>query len=162
VTVQVRRAQQEDADALLGLIRALADYEKLDPPTDAARARLIRDGWPASGPARFSAWLAEITEQEGEPARAVGYAITFFTYSSFLARPTLYVEDIFILPDFRRHGVGTQLFRALVAEARSEGCGRVEWVVLDWNTLAQQFYKKHGARHLADWQCYRLPLEPAE
>ena len=158
MTIRVRRAERGDAETLLDLVRALADYEMLDPPTQDAQARLIRDGWPESGPARFSAWLAESDDPDHGTSAAVGYAITFCTYSSFLALPTLYIEDIFILPEHRRDGAGTALFHALATEARQIGCGRMEWVVLDWNTTAQQFYRKLGARHLDDWHYYRLNL----
>lgn len=149
--VRVRRAAPEDADALLELVDALADYEKLARPTPEARERLLRDGF---GPApRFQAYLAEL---EGQP---VGYAITFETYSSFLALPTLYLEDLFVLPEARRHGVGGALFRHLAAEAVRRGCGRMEWVVLDWNQLAIDFYDKLGARHMNEWYMYRLTAE---
>jgi len=159
VAIRVKKAERSDAPALLELVKALADYEKLAPPTDEAQARLIQDGWPESGPARFCAWLAEADDPANGGHTAVGYAITFFTYSSFLARPTLYIEDIFILPDQRRSGAGTALFQALKSEAEQTGCGRMEWVVLDWNTSAQQFYQKLGAAHLADWQYYRMALD---
>jgi GNAT superfamily N-acetyltransferase len=86
----------------------------------------------------------------------VGYAIVLETYSSFLARPTLYLEDIFVRPEARCRGAGSALFAHLAQEARARGCGRMEWVVLDWNELAQRFYQKRGARRLNDWQYYRL------
>jgi len=159
MNVRVRRAQRSDAETLLQLVNALAEYEKLDPPTHAAQQRLIRDGWPDSGEARFSAWIAEGLDSTGGQASPLGYAITFFTYSSFLARPTLYIEDIFILPEHRRSGAGTVLFKAITTAAKEAGCGRVEWVVLSWNTMAQQFYNKLGAKHLNDWQYYRLELD---
>ncbi len=153
--IRVRRASLEDAPALLSLIDALADYEKLDRPDANARARLIRDGF-ARNPPRFRAYLAE---QDDAP---VGYAITFETYSSFLARPTLYVEDIFVPPDARGRGVGSALLRHLAREAVAGDCGRMEWVVLDWNELAQNFYQRRGARHLNDWQYYRLTRDAVE
>jgi len=159
LTIRVRRAERDDASVLMTLIDALATYEKLDPPTAQAQARLIQDGWPEHGAARFASWLAEDIAPEGAGVAAVGYAITFFAYSSFLARPTLYIEDIFVLPERRRDGAGTALFQALTEEARRTGCGRVEWVVLDWNTTAQDFYLKLGAAHLTDWQYYRLSLQ---
>jgi GNAT superfamily N-acetyltransferase len=156
----VRRAQREDFPTLFGLIEALADFEQLDPPDEAARERLQRDGWPeGAGSPRFSAWLAEQVDTSTQQNKAVGYAITFFTYSSFLARPTLYIEDIFVLPDARRQSVGSALMERLIEEAKTTGCGRIEWVVLDWNTGAQQFYQRLGASHLTDWQYYRLLLE---
>ena len=160
MTVMVRHAGREDAPTLLGLITALADFEQLDPPDAGARARLLQDGWPEEGgKPRFSAWLAEVESETEAGKQAVGYAITFETYSSFLALPTLYLEDLFILPDYRRQSVGSTLIRHLVREAWETGCGRMEWVVLDWNTGAQQFYQRLGASHLTEWQTYRLVRE---
>src|SRR5262249_13839370 len=135
LSIQVRKAERADFDTLITLVRALADYEKLDPPGADAQNRLLRDGRPENGPARFTAWLAERHDSATGTVSAVGYAITFYTYSSFLARPTLYIEDLFILPDRRRDGAGSAIFQALTAEAKHAGCGRIEWVVLDWNTL---------------------------
>lgn len=147
----VRRAVPSDAESILSLIEALARYEKLDPPDQAARDRLIRDAF-AERP-RFEIFLVEV---EGTP---VGYAFVFETYSTFLALPTLYLEDIFILEEYRGMGAGMNLFRHLVAEAQQRGCGRLEWVVLDWNMLARNFYARLGARHLDDWCYYRLRRE---
>ena len=147
-SIEIRRAAREDADALIELICALAHYEKLDPPDAAARERLVDHGW---GPQRrFEAWLATVD------GRAVGYAILFETYSTFLARPTLYLEDIFILPAYRRIGVGSRLFRRVAQLAVERGCGRMEWVCLDWNDPGNEFYKRIGARHMTEWQTYRL------
>jgi GNAT superfamily N-acetyltransferase len=160
VAVTVRRAERRDLPTLLRLIEALAEFEKLDPPDEAARARLQRDGWPESGEKpRFQAWLAEAETEPSEGTHAVGYAITFETYSTFLARPTLYIEDIFVLPSHRRQAVGSALMERLVAEAKRTDCGRMEWVVLDWNTGAQEFYRRWGAGHLTDWQVYRLRFD---
>ena len=155
--VTVRRAAREDAPTLLRLIDALADYEQLDRPDASARERLVRDGV-ENDPPRFHAFLAH----DGEGGRAVGYAIVFETYSSFLARPTLYIEDIFVLPDARCRGVGSALFQRLAQEAVARGCGRMEWVVLDWNELAQTFYQRRGAQHLAEWHYYRLGRDDLE
>lgn len=142
---------------MIELVEALARYEKLDPPDEAARARLIRD---AFGPnPRFQVLLAELREGERKGPVVVGYAFIFETYSTFLALPTLYLEDLFVLPEHRGAGAGKALFRAVVAEAERRGCGRVEFVVLDWNQLARDFYHRLGARHLEDWCYYRLPRE---
>lgn len=146
--ITIRRVQHEDADAFLALIDALADYEHLDRPDAAARERLIRDGQ-GSHP-RYEAFLASI---EG---RDVGYAIIYETYSSFLALPTLYLEDIFVLPDARKRKAGAALFLHVAALARERGCGRMDWTVLDWNTLAQDFYDRLGASWMKEWQLYRL------
>jgi GNAT superfamily N-acetyltransferase len=86
----------------------------------------------------------------------VGYAIVFETYSSFLAKPTLYLEDIFILPAHRGKGIGLKLFRHCVAEAKRRRCGRMEWCVLDWNKNAVRFYDTYGARQMKQWLLYRL------
>lgn len=147
----VRKAEAADADLLLRLIVSLAEFEKLEPPDEAAQSRLVND---AFGPKpRFEVFLAEI---EGEVA---GYAFTFDTYSTFLARPTLYLEDLFVMPQYRGQKVGYALMMHLANEAVRRDYGRMEWVVLDWNTHAQEFYKKLGAKHLPDWFYYRLDRE---
>lgn len=146
--LEVRKAQPAEAESLLELIRALAEYEKLDPPDSLAQQRLVEDIF-GSKP-RLEAWLAWA---DGVPA---GYALILETYSSFLALPTLYLEDLFVLPEFRGRRVGAALFERMVQEADERGCGRMEWTVLDWNTLAQDFYAKYGAAHQSDWQYWRL------
>lgn len=150
--VRIRPATAADGDTFLALVDALADYEELDRPTPEARARLLRDAFGAP-PNRIRAFLAE------SDGRAVGYAITCETYSSFLALPTLYLEDLFVLPDARRLGVGSAFFRFLAAEAVRGGYGRMEWVVLAWNQLAIDFYEKLGAERLSGWHTYRLTAD---
>jgi GNAT superfamily N-acetyltransferase len=152
--VSVRRAVPEDAPALLALVQGLAEYERLPPPDDAARRRLVRDMF--SRPPRVSALLAEIG------TAAVGYAFYFETYSSFLARPTLYLEDIFVRPEFRGRKAGIALFQFLVREALDRGCGRMEWVVLDWNRAAIEFYERLGAKHMKEWQLQRMDVAAME
>lgn len=149
--IEVREATRDEADTFLSLIDALADYEKLARPTGNARERLVRDGFRDAR--RFDPYLAYLN---GE---AVGYAITYFTYSSFLARPTLFLEDLFVLPDARSQGVGKTIFRFLAAKAVAEECGRMEWVVLDWNQLAIDFYERLGSSQLSEWYTYRLTAE---
>jgi GNAT superfamily N-acetyltransferase len=148
----IRPARREDGDAFLTLIDALADYEQLDRPDADARTRLLNDAFERT-PARFTAYLLE------EDNRAVGYAIVFDTYSSFLAKPTLYIEDLFLLPEARGKGGGKAMFQHLAAEAVRRDCGRMEWVCLDWNELAIGFYERHGAEHLSGWRYYRLTGE---
>ncbi len=149
--IAIRRATVADGATLLALIDALADYEKLPRPAADARERLLADGFGARP--RFETLLAALRE------RTVGYTIFFETYSTFLALPTLYLEDLFVLPDARACGVGRALFLRCVHEAWRRGCGRMEWSVLDWNTLAIGFYEALGARRLADWLPYRLQRE---
>ena len=146
--IRVRALTPADVPVLLALIDALADYERLPRPDAAARERLARDA--TAAPPRFQALLAE---RAGE---IVGYAIYFETYSTFLAQPTLYLEDLFVLPEARRHGAGSALFRACAAEAVRRDCGRMEWAVLTWNRLAIDFYARFAAQPLDDWRPYRL------
>src|SRR6266446_1730469 len=151
-SLTIRRAQRSDAAAMLQLIVALAEFEKLAPPDDEARQRLIEDGF---GPRpRFECWLGW-WKKEPEP---VAYSLFFETYSSFLARPTLYLEDIFVLPAFRHRGIGTAMLQHGVGLARERGCGRMEWACLDWNTKAQAAYKQFGARQMHEWFLYRLKI----
>jgi GNAT superfamily N-acetyltransferase len=149
----IRPAAPADAERWLALVDALADYEKLDRPRPDARERLVRDAF-GPPPNRIQVYLAESPAGE-----ALAYAITCETYSSFLALPTLYLEDLFVLPDARRHGIGKAFFRHLAAEAVRRGCGRMEWVVLDWNQLAIEFYEGLGARHMREWYTYRLTAD---
>ena len=148
MTPLVRRAVPEDGPVILTLVEALAGYEKLAPPDAPARQRLLNDLF---GPRpRLECHLGEI---DGVTA---GYAFVFETYSSFLALPTLYLEDLFVLPEYRGREVGSALFRAMVALAQSRGCGRMEWTVLDWNRPAIGFYERLGARQMNEWLLYRL------
>jgi GNAT superfamily N-acetyltransferase len=149
----VRQAQRADAPALLRLIVALAEFEKLCPPDAAAQERLIEHGF-GERP-KFEAWLA-FWEGVAPP---VGYSVFFETYSTFLASPTLYLEDIFVLPDYRKRGIGVALLQHAIQIARERGCGRMEWTCLDWNKKAQAVYERLGARHLSEWYLYRLTRE---
>ena len=136
-------------DDFVRLIQALADFEHLPRPDAGATERLRAD---AFGPRpRFEAALA-INEQ-GE---AVGYAIWFETYSSFLAKPTLYLEDLFVLDRARRSGAGGLLFDHVRAIGAGRGCGRMEWQVLDWNVVAREFYARRGAEWKKDWLLNRI------
>jgi GNAT superfamily N-acetyltransferase len=144
----IRPAVRTDGEAWLSLIDALADYEKLPRPDASARQRLLRDAFGTQP--RLKVFLAE------SAGAIIGYAMTFETYSSFLALPTLYLEDLFVLQEYRGRGAGYQLFRHCVAEAHRSGCGRMEWQVLDWNRPAIDFYERLGARQLKEWLSYRL------
>lgn len=141
--ISIRRAERADAPVFLELVRALAEYERLTPPDAEAEARLVEDGF-GSRP-RFESYLALLDGQ------AVGYAIVFETYSSFLARPTLYLEDLFVRPEARRQGVGNAVLQYLAREAMARGCGRMEWTVLDWNEMAQSVYRRVGASARRCW-----------
>jgi len=146
--VLIRPITKQDGKDFISLVDALADYEKLPRPTAEAKRRLVRD---CTGRGkRFEALIA----RSGRVA--VGYAVFFETYSTFLARPTLYLEDLFVLPAHRGFGTGLGLFRAVLSEAKRRGCGRMEWMVLDWNTPAARFYKKLGAGQMKAWELFRI------
>ncbi len=147
--IEIIPLRPERFDEMFALICALAEYEKLTPPDTAARERLYADAFERTPP-RFESLLA-IAD-----GTTCGYCIYFETYSSFLAKPTLYVEDVFVLPQWRGHGIGAALFGRLAALAKQRGCGRMEWMVLDWNEPAHRFYRALGAERLVEWQLYRL------
>jgi len=148
--VTIRRGARSDAKGLIRLLISLAEFEKLQPPTPSAQRRIIKDIFDRR---RVKLLLAF---RSGEP---IGYALYFFTYSSFLAKPTLYLEDIFVLERFRGLGVGKSLFLRCVKEAAQKGCGRMEWSVLNWNSKAIRFYKNLGAKRLDEWSVFRLDEE---
>lgn len=132
----------------LYLINQLAEYEKLQPPDEQAQQRLRLDC--LSDKPKYKAYIGKSGD------KPVAYIIYFFTYSSFLALPTLYLEDIFVLQSYRQKGVGEKMFNYIKQVAKQEGCGRIEFTVLKWNTSAQQFYKKNGAESLDEWYFYRV------
>ena len=136
-------------DEFVDLLQALADYERLPRPDEAAIERLRTDAL-GSEP-RFEAALALNSK-----GKAVGYATWFHTYSTFLARPTMYLEDLFVRDEARESGAGSALFEHVRALGALRGCGRMEWQVLDWNTLAREFYNRRQATWLKDWLVYRI------
>lgn len=158
-SVLIRKATKNDSEALLSLINALADYEKLQRPDLNAKERIKTDAFGSSP--KITAWLAEIKAIHEVPL-PIAYAITCYTYSSFLALPTLYLEDIFVLPEYRSKGIGKTLFLHCAQQALGEGCGRMDWQVLDWNKLAIDFYERAGAKHLKEWFSYRFNREDLE
>lgn len=146
----VRRAVPADAPAYVALVRALAEFEKLPPPDESAAARLVADAF--ADPPRYELWVAELG---GE---VVAYAVTFPTYSTFRALPSLFLEDLFVHPSARRAGVATAILARLREEAVARGCGRFEWFVLDWNVDAQKLYARIGAEEQAAWRLWRVKL----
>lgn len=145
--ISIRKATREDTGTFLSLLRALAKFEHLDPPSKAGERRLVEDIFQKK---RLFLLLGFVDK---EPA---SYALYFFTYSSFLARPTLYLEDLFVLSKFRGKKIGTCMFKELATIAKKERCGRMEWSVLTWNKNAIKFYEKLGAKRLNEWYFYRL------
>lgn len=147
----LRAAQSSDVPVILELIRGLADYERLACEVTATEARLQQSLFPTdhSAPAAHCV----IAEVDDAPA---GFALYFFNYSTFLARPGLYLEDLFVKPEFRSRGLGRALLLHLAKLANQRGCGRMEWTVLDWNQPAIDFYESLGARRMKEWQVCRL------
>lgn len=149
----IRKAStMEDFFAALRLIEQLASFENLTPPDEAGKKRFVADGLERNPP-RFEVWLADV---ESVP---VGYILIFETYSTFLCKPTLYLEDLFVHPEHRRMGIGGKLLDHCVSLAQERGCGRMEWTCLDWNRRAQQVYEGMGAVRMSEWFLYRLSGE---
>ena len=145
--LRIERVDETNFDTFLDLIEKLAEYERLKPPDREARIRLKRDG--LSDNPRYQAYLGRVDRL------AVGYVVFFQTYSSFHANPTLFLEDIFVLEDYRRKGIGQVLFEFCIGKAAELGCGRMEWCVLDWNRPAIDFYEKNRAKRM-NWFFYRF------
>ena len=150
--LSVRRGTRRDAPLIAELIRGLARYERLEHECRVAPAAVRRHGF---GRPRYFETL--ICRRGGRP---IGFALYFFTYSTFLARPTLYLEDLFVVPEARGEGAGLALLRALARLALKRGCGRMEWTVLDWNTPSIRFYRKLGAGLRKEWILTRLTGAP--
>lgn len=145
---------REHVPAFCRLVIALAEFEQLPPPDEVAQARLVEDV--LGEKPRIEVWLAFVND-DAEPC---GYMILVETYSSFLALPTLYLEDLFVLPERRKGGVGGALLKKVVRLAYERGCGRVEWAALDWNVNAQQVYEQRiGAKRMSEWLLYRMTRE---
>ena len=147
VGVLIRRAKRTDTEQFVGLVSALAKFEHLKPPSAEGRRRLVDDIFRKR---RVNLLVAS------DGGSLVGYALYFFNYSSFVAKPSLYLEDIFVLKEHRKRGAGFALFRKCVDIALARGCGRMEWAVLTWNEKALRFYDGLGARRMSDWFVYRL------
>ena len=146
--IQIRTAIADDAPLVLAFIRELAAYERLSDEVIATEDDLRRTLF--GEPAHAGCRIAEI---DGRPA---GFALFFFSYSTFLGRPGLYLEDLFVRPEFRGRGVGRTVLSDLARIAVERGCGRMEWSVLDWNEPAIGFYRRLGATAMDEWTTYRL------
>jgi GNAT superfamily N-acetyltransferase len=151
MTVRIRDAVPADVPVIAELIRQLARFEKLEDEVVLTDERL---GAGLFGARPYAEAL--MAEVDGDP---VGFALFFHTFSTFLAMPGLYLEDLFVLPDHRGRGVGRALLAHLARLALERGCGRLEWAVLDWNREAIRFYERLGARPNSEWSVYRLAGE---
>jgi len=149
MSIRIRSATPADVPLILSFIRDLATYEKLLHEVEATEEKLHATLF-GKRPA------AECVIAYTEPDLPAGFAIFFTNYSTFLAKPGLYLEDLFVKPEFRGRGVGKAMLRHLAALANQRNYGRMEWAVLDWNASAIAFYESFGARRLREWQVCRL------
>jgi GNAT superfamily N-acetyltransferase len=151
--LKLRPATREDVPLLLQLIRDLATYEREPEAVVATEASLLRDGF---GPE--PRYRAIVAEWDSAPA---GFALWFFNYSTWLGKPGLYLEDLFVRPALRGKGIGKALLCELAAVAVREGCGRFQWQVLDWNEPSIRFYEELGAKTMKEWSTMRVEGERA-
>jgi GNAT superfamily N-acetyltransferase len=151
---KVRTASREDVPLILSFIKELAEYERLSHEVVATEDSL-REWLFGERP------VAEVVigEHGGDPA---GFALFFHNFSTFLGKPGIYLEDLYVRPEFRRAGVGRTLLVHLARLARERGCGRLEWSVLDWNAPAIGFYRSIGASPVSGWTVYRVTGEALE
>ena len=149
--LEIRFAAQEDVPLILSLIKELAEYERLSADVVADEASLKKYLF---GGRRYAETLLAFFE--GKPA---GFALFFHHFSTFLCRPGIYLEDLFVRPEFRGKGIGKALLNYLGRLAVERKCGRLEWAVLNWNEPAIGFYKNLGARVMDDWTVFRLTGE---
>jgi GNAT superfamily N-acetyltransferase len=145
--LELRTATSKDAGLILAFIKKLAEYEKLSHEVVATEWELERTLF---GPKPFAE--VAIAELKGKP---VGFALFFHNYSTFLGKPGLYLEDLFVEPETRGLGVGKALLIYLAKLAEERGCGRFEWAVLDWNEPSIRFYESLGAVAMKEWTVYR-------
>ena len=145
---RIRPAREDDASLVLALIRELAEYERMANEVTATEADVRQALF---GPAPSAeAVIAEVGD------RSVGFALFFHNFSTFAGKRGLYLEDLYVRPDYRGRGIGRGLLRHLARLARERGCHRFEWSVLDWNALAIRSYRRAGAVAMDDWTVYRL------
>lgn len=154
--LKIRAGKSADANVIFKLICELAKFEKLSHAVVGSANALKRTLFPKRG-RRFAETL--IAELDGKP---VGFALFFHNYSTFLTKPGIYLEDLFVLPSARGHGIGEKMLKELAKIAKRRGCGRLEWSVLDWNKHAIRFYERLGAKGLPDWTMYRMDKKAIE
>jgi GNAT superfamily N-acetyltransferase len=153
LSITIRPAQPTDVPDIFRLILALAEYEKLSHLVTGDEITLEKHLFAEkpSCEAIVAQWLD----------KTVGFALFFPNYSTFLTKPGIYLEDIFVLPDYRGQGIGKALLRFVAKLAQERGAGRLEWSVLDWNQSAIAFYETLGAKVLPEWRICRMILDPA-
>ena len=147
--MELRKAQKEDIPKILDFIRGIAEYEKLSHEVKANEA-LLND-W------LFNKRIAEVVFAEEEGIET-GFVLFFYNFSTFMGKAGLYIEDLYVKPEYRGKGYGKALINYVIQRARKEGLGRVEWTCLDWNEPAREFYKSLGAVPMNDWTNFRFVI----
>lgn len=145
----IEKLSKGNFDNFVYLIKKLAEYEKLEPPNKKAVKRLKKDG--LSNNPKFEAFLSRINNDY------VGYIIYFMAYSSFRALPTLFLEDFFVIEEYRKKGIGQKMFDFCVKQAKARKCGRIDLCIFDWNTPSINFFEKNNAKRL-NYLFYRINL----
>jgi len=146
--LQIRKAQPQDVGTIIKMIRGLAEYERAPDAVKATEADLIRDGF--GNDPKFHCVIAD---WEGQPA---GFALYFYNYSTWKGRPGIFLEDLFVWPEYRGKGIGKALLLHVAKIAVAENCGRYDWQVLDWNTPSIKFYEALGAKRMTEWLPMRV------
>jgi len=153
-TLTIRPAQEHEVSIVLGFVRELAEYERLSHEVVATEESLRKALF---GPRPYAEVVFACLDDE-----PVGFALFFHNFSTFLGRPGIYLEDLYVRPIVRGRGVGQRLLNWLAREAVERGCGRLEWAVLDWNEPAIRFYKSLGASPMEQWKIFRLTGDALE
>lgn len=145
--INIKKAERNDIPLIISLIKGLAEYEKLNHGLDVNALELEKEIFDEKNAEVVIAFFNEIP---------VGFALYFYNFSTFKGKKGLYLEDLYVLEKYRGKGVGNKLFQYLVALAKANHCGRMEWVCLDWNQPAIDFYKKKNAKPISDWTIFRI------
>lgn len=147
--IKIRKAEPGDVEAIIRMINGMASYEHLEHLVEITEEKL-QESLFCEKPVAFA---LVATDEAGEVR---GYAIYFYTYSTFIGKPGIYLEDLYVDVEYRGQGYGNALFMEVARTAKREDCGRMEWMALDWNEPALNFYKAKGAKVLDEWKLLRL------
>jgi len=155
--ITIRLATEQDVPLIQGFIRDLAHYEHLEHEMVATEEGLRKTLF---GERRYAEVVFACVGDDAARAEPVGFALFFHNYSTFLGKPGIYLEDLFVRPEARGHGIGKRLLAWLAQTAVARDCGRLEWAVLDWNEPSIGFYRSLGAILKSEWQIFRLTGDP--
>ena len=157
ISFNIREANESDIPVILDLAKQLAIYERSPESFVATEDDYKKWGW-----GKENIFKVLLAENAGEGPRFVGFALYYYTFSTWTGRPTLWLEDIFVPKNLRGNGIGTALLKRLARIALEKGCKRMEWTVLDWNETSRQFYFRLGSKSLDEWTTFRLTTKEIE